>query len=172
MKIHHFSESPGIEEFIPRAPLRYPEAEPMVWAIDERHSPLYWFPRDCPRIGVWKDDSPIRVFIQADWVTFLEEARLWRYDFDSSGWEDCHDHGCWVSRVPVRPLAVELLTDLPTLHGHLEVVDSLARLAESLYDYERSEFRTDEHVSMIRLSNLTGWSRPSGKPVSPPRDLS
>ena len=30
-------------------------SEPLVWAIDTRHLPLYWFPRDCPRGTFWAD---------------------------------------------------------------------------------------------------------------------
>ena len=29
-----------------------------MWAIDAEHSPLYWFPRYCPRISVWATTSP------------------------------------------------------------------------------------------------------------------
>ena len=53
MPLYHFSEEPGIVEFVPRAPLAHPEQEPLVWAIDVWHSPLYYLPRDCPRVCFW-----------------------------------------------------------------------------------------------------------------------
>ena len=28
-------------------------APPLVWAVDTRHAPMFWFPRDCPRGCVW-----------------------------------------------------------------------------------------------------------------------
>lgn len=28
-----------------------------MWAIDTRHLPLYWFPRDCPRATFWANDG-------------------------------------------------------------------------------------------------------------------
>jgi len=31
--------------------------EGKVWAIDTRHLPLYWFPRDCPRATFWANDE-------------------------------------------------------------------------------------------------------------------
>lgn len=37
------SEDPSLGRFEPR--------DGKVWAIDTRHLPLYWFPRDCPRAG-------------------------------------------------------------------------------------------------------------------------
>ena len=33
-----------------------PDGEPAVWAIDEVHSPLYWFPRDT---GQWISDEAV-----------------------------------------------------------------------------------------------------------------
>ena len=33
-----------------------PKAEggdPLVWAVDTRHLPMFWFPRDCPRGTFW-----------------------------------------------------------------------------------------------------------------------
>lgn len=45
----HFSEDPTLGRFVPR--------DGKVWAIDERHSWLYWFPRDCPRACFWAIES-------------------------------------------------------------------------------------------------------------------
>ncbi len=41
----HVSEDPSLERFEPR--------DGRVWAIDTRHLPFYWFPRDCPRATFW-----------------------------------------------------------------------------------------------------------------------
>ncbi|MEZ4492882.1 MAG: hypothetical protein R3C29_06160 [Dehalococcoidia bacterium] len=53
MTLYHFSEEPGIEAFVPRTPVHRTDVEPLVWAIDDWHAPMYYFPRDCPRILVW-----------------------------------------------------------------------------------------------------------------------
>ena len=45
----HVSEDAAIARFEPR--------EGRVWAIDTRHLPLYWFPRDCPRATFWAVDE-------------------------------------------------------------------------------------------------------------------
>ena len=51
--LYHFSEDPSIERFVPHVPVTNLQHAPAVWAIDAEHSPLYWFPRDCPRAAVW-----------------------------------------------------------------------------------------------------------------------
>lgn len=50
MLVYHYSEDSTIEVFAPRMGRL---GAPMVWAIDEWHSPLYWLPRDCPRAAFW-----------------------------------------------------------------------------------------------------------------------
>jgi len=49
----HVSEDPGIAVFRPHLAATAAEDEPLVRAIDTRHLPLYWFPRDCPRGTFW-----------------------------------------------------------------------------------------------------------------------
>ena len=49
----HFSEDPSLGWFRPHAPGTNPEAPPLVWAVDTRHAPMFWFPRDCPRGCIW-----------------------------------------------------------------------------------------------------------------------
>ena len=51
--LYHFSEQPGLTSFEPRSPVERPEIEPLVWAIDAWHAPMYYFPRDCPRACFW-----------------------------------------------------------------------------------------------------------------------
>jgi hypothetical protein len=40
--LHHFSEDPSIERFIPHVPRTNPTHRAAVWAIDVDHAPLYW----------------------------------------------------------------------------------------------------------------------------------
>src|SRR5580698_7679583 len=63
--LFHFSEDCAIELFEPR-PVRVPAERPpgrewlngpLVWAIDAWHAPMYFFPRDCPRILLWRKPS-------------------------------------------------------------------------------------------------------------------
>ena len=59
----HFSEDPTITRFEPHVPATNPTHEPAVWAIDEQHSPVYWFPRDCPRGSVWANSEAERLVL-------------------------------------------------------------------------------------------------------------
>ena len=52
----HFSEDPSLGRFRPRAPAANPAERPLVWALDTRHAPMFWFPRDCPRGLLVVDD--------------------------------------------------------------------------------------------------------------------
>jgi hypothetical protein len=62
MNLYHFSHDPTIAEFVPR-PVQVPSRRapgmewlngPLVWAVDAWHAPTYFFPRDCPRILLWR----------------------------------------------------------------------------------------------------------------------
>ena len=65
--LFHFSCDPAIELFVPRAvrtPAKRPLGHewlngPLVWAIDDWHQPMYLFPRDCPRILLWRTPSTV-----------------------------------------------------------------------------------------------------------------
>jgi uncharacterized protein DUF6886 len=45
----HFSEDSSLGRFRPHSPATNKQAPPLVWAVDTRHAPMFWFPRDCPR---------------------------------------------------------------------------------------------------------------------------
>ena len=49
----HFSEDPSLGRFRPHRPATNPGSPPLVWAVDTRHAPMFWFPRDCPRGCIW-----------------------------------------------------------------------------------------------------------------------
>ena len=49
----HVSEDSSIARFEPHVSATAESSEPRVWAVDTRHLPLYWFPRECPRGTFW-----------------------------------------------------------------------------------------------------------------------
>jgi hypothetical protein len=125
--LYHFSEDATIERFVPRAPLAHPEHEPLVWAIDAWHAPIYYLPRDCPRIGFWPlptttpadrerwfgaASGRMVIAIESAWLDRLRTARLYRYLMPEESFESLHDHGVHVSRQPVVPRRVEPVGDL------------------------------------------------------------
>ncbi len=176
MRLFHFSETPGIAEFVPRA-VRVPaqRAEgmdwlngPVVWAIAEEHQRLYLFPRECPRIVLWAttkttvqdriawlDGSSVAVaYIERAWRDRFERASLWRYELPPQTFTDLDDAGMWVSRSAVEPCAVTCVNDLGASLAQcrtaLRVVDSLPPL--------RDAWNTSLHVSGIRLRHAQGWN--------------
>ncbi len=167
MPVYHYSEDSTIEEFAPR-PSRL--GDPLVWAIDEWHSPLYWLPRDCPRVTFWPlpTTTPadmerwwssvagrIVIAIEAGWLERVRACRLYCYSFDEASFAPLHgDPWMYVSRQAVRPLSVEPVGDLLARHaaGGVEL-----RLCQSLVPLGRAVWRSTLHTSMIRMRNAQGW---------------
>ncbi len=139
----HVSEDPTINRFQPR--------EGKVWAIDTRHLPLYWFPRDCPRATFWANSATTR----SDVVRFLDRERTRRVhvvepsDLDSmrsthlvayrlpaetfERWDRF-----WISSQPVEPIELVELGDLVRRHEdagiELRSDDDLLALWERVVD--------------------------------------
>lgn len=179
MELYHFSEDPTIERFVPRAPLAHPEVEPLVWAIDAWHAPMYFVPRDCPRVCGWplptttpKDHARffsyvsgrMIVAIEAGWLGRLQTTQLYRYVMPTEHFESLHDVGMYVSRATVVPLRVEPVGDLVaallSVPVELRVCSSLVPLADAL-------IASTLHFSLIRMRNAQGWVDPSARTTRP-----
>ena len=152
--------------------------------MNERESPLYLFPRDCPRIATWVThdtseidreqfyaNGPARIksCIDRTHEAAWRNGSIYRYSFDSEGFEDCHGYGDWISRTVQHPLEVELIDDLPAAAEScgmsVEIVDSLVALGRQLHDYKAMKWTTTLHVSMVRMGLLSGWEHSVTKPV-------
>ncbi len=170
MTLYHFSDDPAIEVFAPRTPVRRPEVEPLVWAIDDWHAPMYFFPRDCPRILIWPlpettgEDmerwfGPSRArmvaFTEYCWLQRMQTTAIYRYEMPYAGFFSLDDAGMYVSRDTITPLGVEPMGDL---------VDALRgagvelRLSETL-THLRGAWDTTFHASGVRLRNAQGWEQ-------------
>lgn len=170
MPLSHFSEDGTIARFVPRPPLARPEVEPLVWAIDDWHAPLYFLPRDCPRVCFWPlptttDADRARFFaavsgrmviaVEGAWLERLRTTRLYRYTMPEETFVDIHDHGVHVSRAPVVPLRVEPVGDLLAA---LAGADVELRIVPSLAPLGRAIVQTTLHFSLIRMRNAEGWA--------------
>ncbi len=134
--VYHYSEDGSIKRFAPHVPPTNPSHPPAVWAIDEQHSPLYWFPRDCPRISVWAT-NPDEQFMLTDtfdteshricaaesqWLTRVRDAIVYRYSFDAdvfAPWSEAD--GQYTTGQVVYPTSVEMVDDLLGMHADAEV---------------------------------------------------
>lgn len=174
MQLFHFSEDPGIAFFDPRAvvaerpPGREWLNEPLVWAIDAWHTPMYFFPRECPRVMLWPTpatteadrerwwgDRECRMVAHVEWrwLPALRDTRLYRYTFEPAGFLELGDAGMWVHPGGVRPAGVEevgpLLEALRDAEVELRLMSSLLPL--------RGAWDSTMHVSGIRLRNAERW---------------
>jgi hypothetical protein len=78
----HVREDPGLTRFTPHRAATALTDEPLVWAIDTRHLPLYWFPRDCPRGTFWAGERTTA----ADVERFLDGDRTARVHVIEDRW--------------------------------------------------------------------------------------
>ena len=163
--LYHFSEDPGIERFVPHVPATNPTHRAAVWAIDHEHAPLYWFPRDCPRVTIWPyDDSGLAAFrsrfttaarrlhaIESGWLGRVRAATVYRYEFDADGfvpWEAAN--GQWICEHEVRPASVTPIGDLIAAHADAEIE---LRVTPSLWPLRDAAVDGAFDFGIVRLHN-------------------
>lgn len=148
----HVSENPSIERFAPHVSATAELDEPLVWAIDTRHLPLYWFPRDCPRGTFWAtaatlpadaerllgDSSRVHA-VEESWLERMRTTAVFAYRLPEASFEPHPEvGGYWISREPVAPLEIGPLGDLVALHDYarieLRVVPNLWPLWNDVVD--------------------------------------
>jgi hypothetical protein len=127
----HYSEDRNIREFRPHVPRSNPGVAPAVWAIDPARAPLYWFPRDCPRVAVWANDDGERQRLHTlletrasrvhvaplAWRDTVADCRLYEYRFAPgpfAPWPEAE--GQWVAHETVVATAVEPVGALVERH--------------------------------------------------------
>ena len=153
----HISEEATIERFEPR--------DGRVWAIDTRHVPLYWFPRDCPRATFWAveetTDDDVDRFLGGDrtrrvhviepmWLDRMRGARLHAYRLPDATFEP--EDRYWISSVAVESIERVELRDLLALHADAEIE---LRIAPQLLDLWERVIASTLDFSGIRLRNAT-----------------
>ncbi len=153
----HVSEDSTIERFEPR--------DGRIWAIDTRHLPLYWFPRDCPRATFWAveetTDDDVDRFLDGDrsrrvhvieraWLERMRSTQLFTYRLPAAMF-DAEDR-YWISHTAVEPSQRTELPDLLALHATAEIE---LRLAPKLLELWERVFASTLDFSGIRLRNAT-----------------
>jgi hypothetical protein len=160
----HVSEDSSIERFEPHVSATAQSDDPWVWAVDTRHLPMFWFPRDCPRGTFWAtpDTTPedaerllagaTRVHaVEGTWLQRIRAARVVAYRLPEETFTRHPDvGGYWLSREPVVPLELVELDDLLSLHADAGIE---LRIVENLWPlWDRVNAATVE-FSGIRLRN-------------------
>jgi len=159
----HVSEEATIERFEPHSSRTATSREPRVWAIDTRHLPLYWFPRECPRGTFWAtarttpEDAELlngasRVHaVEGSWLERMRTAHVVAYRLpDETFAADPEVGGYWLSREPVAPLEIVELGDLLALHVGAGIE---LRLVASLWPLWSRVVTSTLEFSGIRLHN-------------------
>jgi hypothetical protein len=121
----HVSEDDAIERFEPRGD--------KVWAIDTRHLPLYWFPRECPRATFWAksdtSDEDVETFladrgrrvhvVEPEWLKAMRGTRVFAYRLPPETFEPWDRF--WISSSAVDPLELVELGDLVERHAKADI---------------------------------------------------
>jgi hypothetical protein len=109
------------------------EGIPLVWAVDTRHLPLFWFPRDCPRGTFWArtetSDADVERFLDGDrtrrvhaieaaWLDRIRRARVYAYRLPEASFRPhATVGGYWVSEAAVEATERVDLGDLLARHA-------------------------------------------------------
>lgn len=163
----HVSEDPALSRFSPHVPATNPAAPPLVWAVDTRHLPMFWFPRDCPRGCIWAcstttDDDRERFFgqgeaarihvIEAAWLERMRECRLYAYRLPAEGFSPHEVGGYWVATTPVEAIDQTVVDDLLGRHASAGIE---LRLTPSIWPFWRRVVDSTVAFSGLRLHNAT-----------------
>lgn len=163
----HVSEDASIAEFRPHRARSAESNEPLVWAIDTRHLPLFWFPRECPRGTFWagpdttSDDAERFLLgasqrvhaVESGWLDAIREARVLAYRLPEESFEPHPEvGGYWLSREAVAPLELVELGDLIARHAEAGIE---LRLVPSLAPLWQRVIASTLEFSGIRLRNAS-----------------
>ena len=160
----HVSEDTSIERFEPRVSSTVERDEACVWAIDTRHLPMYWFPRDCPRGTFWTTPETTaedaerllggasRVHaVEGTWLDRMRTARVVAYRLPAETFApDPKVGGYWLSAGPVEPREIVELGCLVARHAEAGIE---LRIVENLWPLWDRIIASTLEFSGMRLRN-------------------
>jgi hypothetical protein len=161
----HFSEDSSLGRFRPHTSTMNREAPPLVWAVDTRHSPMFWFPRDCPRGCIWPVSSTTpedrerffgqsaahRVHVmEAGWLKRMQDCRLYAYRLPAGPFRPHEVGGYWVADEPVDPIDQAIIDDLVGRHA---IAGIELRITPSIWPFWRRVANSTVEFSGSRLRN-------------------
>jgi hypothetical protein len=161
----HFSEDPSLGRFLPHVPATNPQAPALVWAVDTRHAPTFWFPRDCPRGCIWPVSTTTgqdrdRFFgqsaadrihvIESGWLMRVRACRLYAYRLPAAAFRPYEVGGYWVADEPVEAIDREVVDDLLARHADAGIE---LRVTPSIWPFWRQVTASTVEFSGSRLRN-------------------
>jgi hypothetical protein len=161
----HFSEDPSLGRFRPQVPAANPGAPPLVWAVDTRHAPMFWFPRDCPRGCIWPvastapgdrdrffgQSAASRVHVmEGGWVGRMQACRLYAYRLPAGAFRPHEVGGYWVADEQVEADAQLVIDDLVGRHADAGIE---LRITPSIWPFWRQVANSTVGFSGCRLRN-------------------
>jgi hypothetical protein len=161
----HFSEDPSLSRFRPHTPATNPAAPPLVWAVDTRHAPMFWFPRDCPRGCIWPvsattpqdrerffgQSAAARIHvIEAGWLPRMQACRLYAYRLPAEVFRPHEVGGYWVAGEPVEAIERVIVDDLVGRHAAARIE---LRITPSIWPFWRRVADSTVEFSGSRLGN-------------------
>ena len=135
-ELWHVSEDDSIERFESHLATSQLADDLRVWAVDTRHLPLFWFPRDCPRATFWAGSETTpedaerylhgtsgRIHaIEGAWLERVRAARVVAYRLPREPFAPHPEvGGYWVTEQPVEPVELVELGDLLRRHAEAEI---------------------------------------------------
>jgi hypothetical protein len=161
----HFSEDSSLGRFRPRSAATGSAARPLVWAVDTRHAPMFWFPRDCPRGCVWPvsattaedrerffgQSATSRVHVmEAGWLGRMRECRLYAYRLPTEAFRPHEVGGYWVADEMVDAIEQVVIDDLVGRHAGAGIE---LRITPSIWPFWRRVTDSTVGFSGSRLRN-------------------
>jgi hypothetical protein len=163
--VWHVSEDPSLRRLRPRGRAANPAAQPLVWAVDTRHAPMYWFPRDCPRGCIWPvsattpadrerffgQSAAHRVHVmESGWLQRMRDCRLYAYRLPSEPFRPHEVGGYWVADEPVDAIEQVVIDDLLGRHADAGIE---LRITPSIWPFWRRVASSTVAFSGSRLRN-------------------
>jgi hypothetical protein len=161
----HFSEDPALGRFRPHTPATNPAAPPLVWAVDTRHAPMFWFPRDCPRGCIWPvpgttAEDRMRFFgrsaanrihvMETAWLGRMRECHLYAYRLPAEPFRPHEVGGYWVADEAVDAIEQVVIDDLVGKHASAGIQ---LRTTPSIWPFWRQVVASTLEYSGSRLRN-------------------
>lgn len=163
--VWHISEDPSLGRFLPRMQATDPEAGRLVWAIDTRHAPMFWFPRECPRGCIWPvsattpadhdrffgQSAANRIHVmEGGWLRRMQECSLYAYRLPYEAFRPHEVGGYWVADEPVDAIEQVVIDNLVARHADAGIE---LRITPSIWPFWRQVANSTVEFSGSRLRN-------------------